>query len=229
MKQYCIVNFENKAVIDKLKKYGYVCIPTEKSADVSEPISLHADVLYLKTGEKEIFVSECQMESISFLEQLGYSVTSIKLNSGYSTECKLNMVVTDENIVCNPKTCVDYNAFKKEKIIIPVKQGYTKCATIVIGENDFITEDDGIYSALKKAGKNSLLIEKGHVHLNGYEYGFIGGASAYLSEIKTLLFFGDISQHPEFIKIKEFCNDIDVKIDWIFDTVLTDTGGIVKL
>ena len=229
MKKYCVVNFENKQVINKLENYGYVCIPTEKSADVSEPISLHADVLYLKTGKNKIFISECQKKNIKILEQLGYSVTTVKLNQGYQSECKINMVLTDESIVCNPKTCIDYNTFIDGKNVIPVKQGYTKCATIVIDDQNFITEDEGIYSALKKAGKNCLKIAKGYVSLSGYEYGFIGGASAYLPEINTVLFFGDITIHPDFDRIKKFFDDIKVNIDLIKDMKLIDLGGCVKL
>ncbi|MBE6877573.1 MAG: hypothetical protein E7488_00150 [Ruminococcaceae bacterium] len=228
-KQYCIVNFENKKIIDKLKQYGYICIPTEKSACVSEPISLHADVLYLKKGEKEIFVSECQKNNISLLKQLGYSITPVKLMSGYRTECKLNMIITDKSIICNPETCADLSLEDKTKNIINVKQGYTKCATVVMGNENFITEDNGIFNALQNAGKNCLLIEKGYVNLDGYSYGFIGGASVFLSEKNTLLFFGDISAHPDFYKIKKFCEDAGVDTEWINDITITDIGGAVEL
>ena len=64
MKKYCIVDTTNKDIVKKLEEYGYTCISTEKSADVSQPISLHADVLYLKVDNKTIYVSECQKNNI---------------------------------------------------------------------------------------------------------------------------------------------------------------------
>ena len=74
-----------------------------------------------------------------------------------------------------------------------------------------------------------MLLAKGFVELCGYEYGFIGGASAYIPEEKTLLFLGDITKHPDFEKIMDFCEKIAVKVKWIDNLPLKDIGGIVKL
>ena len=71
-----------------------------------------------------------------------------------------------------------------------------------------------------------LLIEKGYIRLDGYDYGFIGGASAYLKESNILLFSGNISIHPDFERIKIFCQNNDVDIDYIDGMDLTDIGGI---
>ena len=227
MKKYCIVNHENQKVIDKLKEYGYTCIPTEKSACVSEPISLHADVLYLRTKDNEIYVSDCQINNIHLLKNNGFKVIPVNLEPGYKTESKLNLVITDNTIVYNPKTAINTEKFGICKKAIYINQGYTRCSTIAM-EDNYITEDNGIYKALINSGKNCLLIDKGYVKLNGYDYGFIGGASAYLSETRTLMFFGDISKHPDFYKIQFFCNEIGVVIDMINTMPLSDIGGVVK-
>ena len=227
MKKYCIVNTSNKQIVKKLEEYGYTCIPTEKSADVSEPISLHADVLYLKTGDKTIYVSECQKNNIELLKQLGYTVKTVKLSPGYKTECKLNLVITDDLILCNPKTCMDISEIKGNRQVIYTNQGYTKCSTVVIGNDNFITEDEGIYHVLTKAGKNCLLIEKGHVHLDGYKYGFIGGASAYLEDKKTLVVFGEFDVYFDFKKIVEFCKNTGSNMDYINRFNLLDGGGVM--
>ena len=225
----CIINTENKIITNKLKEYGYSCIATEKSANVSEPISRHADVLYLKTGDKEIYISDCQKNNIQLLKDLGYSVKEVSLSPGYKTESKLNMVVTDNTIICNPNICLQYNLSYLDKKIISVKQGYTKCSTIVLSDNDFITEDEGIYTTLKSVGKNCLLIEKGFVKLDGYDYGFIGGASMFLENHSTLIFTGDITKHPNYNILKDFCNSINIEIDWINEIQLTDIGGMIHL
>ena len=90
-----------------------------------------------------------------------------------------------------------------------------------------ITEDYSIYSALKSVGKNCLLIEKGGVVLKGYNYGFIGGASAFLEKEKVLLFFGDITKHSNYKDIKVFCDCLNINVDYIENMELTDIGGIV--
>lgn len=227
MKKYCIINPENTAVINKLKEYGYICIPTEKSTDVSRPISLHADVLYLKADNKTIYISECQKNNIELLKKLGYAVKTVKLSPGYKTESKLNFVITDDMILCNPKTCIDISEISENKDIIYTNQGYTKCSTIFLGNNNFITEDESVCEALSKADKKCLLIEKGHVRLDGYEYGFIGGASVYLEREKTVIFAGNISKHNSYKLIEKFCSSCGITVDSVDENDLCDIGGVV--
>ena len=228
MKKYCIIDTFNSKITDKLREYGYVCISTEKSNNVSEPIACHADVLYLKCNEKDIYVSDCQVNNISYLKENGYNVHIVGLTAGYQTESKLNVVITDKTVICNPKTCLE-SICADNKEIINVNQGYTKCSTVVLSDNDFITEDYGIYITLKSKGKNCLLIEKGSVLLKGYNYGFIGGASAFLEQEKVLLFFGDISKHKNYQEILMFCNSLNINVDYIKNMELTDIGGIVAI
>lgn len=226
--KYCIVNFENKKIISILKSYGYVCIPTIKSNKVSEPISCHADVLYLKTSSNQLYISKCQCDNYQLLKEIGYNIYNIDLNVGYKNESKLNIVITNSMIMCNPKTCTDIDSFKSGKKIIYVKQGYTKCSTVIINNNCFITEDESIYKSLIKLKYECLLIDKGYVRLDGYNYGFIGGASAVLDN-EILLFFGDISKHPQYNLIREFCDKNKIKVQYIEDMPLTDIGGIIEL
>lgn len=229
MKKYCIVNAANKKLINKLEEYGYLCIPTEKSNYVSEPIDLHADVLYLKSDEKTIYVSECQKNNIELLKRIGYDIITVKLSPGYKTECKLNMIVTNDIILCNSKTCMDVSKIKGNRTIIYTNQGYTKCSTVSLDNDSFITEDKSIYESLIFGGKNCLLIEKGYVELKGYNYGFIGGASIYMKEEHKLLFLGNIKKHINYNEIETFCNNINISIDYIDMTSLTDIGGAVIL
>lgn len=227
-KHFCILNTENIQVINRLKQYGYEIVSTEKSDNVSSPISLHADVLYLKAEKREVYVSDCQNNNIKYLTENGFNVKTAKLNPGYKTESLLNIVIADNLILYNPKTAINISAFAENKKIIPVNQGYSKCSTIVLPKNNFITEDIGIYSALKEHGYNCLLIEKGYVHLKGYDYGFIGGASAYLSKENVLIFLGDITAHPDYWAIENFCKSLNVDISYIENMPLTDIGGIIE-
>ena len=216
-------------IINKLEEYGYTCITTEKSENVSEPVSFHADMLYLKVSENRLLVSSCQKDNILYLKQLGYTVDTVELSPGYKTECKLNVIVAENTVILNPKTAVSTEELFKDKQIINVKQGYTKCSTVVIDDNNFITEDKGIYSSLISSDKNCLLIDKGHIKLEGYEYGFIGGASAYIPDSNTLLFFGDIKQHPDYNSINKFCSAVKINLDYMPEEKLTDIGGVILL
>ena len=113
--------------------------------------------------------------------------------------------------------------------IVDVKQGYTRCSTAVIGKNSAITADSTIYNALTKNGIDVLKIDSGSIRLDGYDYGFIGGACTMIDD-GTVAFFGDIKTHPNFRKIERFCIIHNVKIINLAENKpLTDVGGAVKI
>ena len=109
--------------------------------------------------------------------------------------------------------------------IISVPQGYTKCNTLIVDENSIITSDFGIHK-LCYDKLNVLLIEKGHIKLQGFGYGFIGGASGRIGD--TIIFNGDVSQHPDYEKIAAFIEDRDLKIKYFTEYPLEDIGSIIE-
>lgn len=221
----CIISFDDKEAIEKLQMLGCDCIPVIKSDKVSEPIASHADVLYLITDNKNIIVSSCQMENVHFLEEFGYKVAiTDKLQPGYKTESYLNIIKCVDTLIYNPKTAINCEQINNVKDKIIVNQGYTRCSTIVIKENAFITEDEGIYNTLISSNKDRLLLTKGFVQLKGYDYGFIGGASVMLKN-SVLFFNGDILDHPDKNKIIDFLKKHEIILQFIKNKPLTDIGG----
>ena len=64
------------------------------------------------------------------------------------------------------------------------------------------------------------------IELKGYDYGFIGGAGFYDSG--KVYFFGNIKNHPDYDKIKEFIKYNNSIIEIICqDMPITDIGGAV--
>ena len=106
---------------------------------------------------------------------------------------------------------------------VPVKQGYTRCSSCKVG-GGVITQDKTVFSALKKDGIEALLISSGHIVLEGYDTGFIGGASLTLSDTVTA-FFGKIEDHPDYEIISEFARRQNVTLLSLSNEPLTDYGG----
>ena len=127
--------------------------------------------------------------------------------------CKKNF--TDSEIIAE--------AEENGKIIINVNQGYSKCSIVKVSDNAIITSDIGIHKRVSDFGIASLLISPGNIFLKGYNSGFIGGATVKIKN--TLLFTGDISEHPDFNKIENFCYDFGIKTDYIKNYPLTDIGS----
>ena len=73
-----------------------------------------------------------------------------------------------------------------------------------------------------------MLVEKGSVHIDKYDYGFIGGCCGLINK-NTLLFNGDLSLHSDFDKIKNFLYDNDINYIDIKGKPLTDIGSIIPI
>ncbi len=106
----------------------------------------------------------------------------------------------------------------------PVKQGYAKCSTVVLGDDGIITADQTIYKAYTENSGNALLISPSGIALDGYDCGFIGGASGVYN--KEIFFCGDVSLHPDYEMILDFTKRLGYKITSLSDEPLYDVGTI---
>ena len=97
-----------------------------------------------------------------------------------------------------------------------------------VAGNSVITSDDGIYLSCLKNNVPVLKICQGHIRLDGYDYGFIGGASGQISD-NTIFFAGDITVHPDFEKISEFLKFNNIKFLSVPKVPLVDVGSVIEL
>ena len=111
--------------------------------------------------------------------------------------------------------------------LINVNQGYAKCSCVSIADNAIITADNGIIHALQDTQIDVLPIGKGSVQLKGAEYGFLGGASGYDRNTRTVYFCGAIEHHPDSKQIHDFCKKHGTTMISLTDHQLTDIGGIL--
>ena len=102
------------------------------------------------------------------------------------------------------------------------RHGYAKCTSAYVG--GIISADRSTLSAADKNGIPSLEISAGHVLLDGYDYGFIGGASGF--DGKNLYFCGDLNLHPDGARIREFCALLGVGCVSLSSLPLYDIGSI---
>ena len=110
--------------------------------------------------------------------------------------------------------------------LIDVRQGYTKCSTVVVDENSIITYDEGIVKACAPYRDLDVLqIAPGFVRLDGFDTGFIGGASGRVGN--EIIFNGDLFSHPDFNSIVSFIEKRGLVCRWFADYKLTDIGSIL--
>lgn len=106
---------------------------------------------------------------------------------------------------------------------VNVRQGYARCSVVKLSENAAITADRSIAAALSAKEVEVLLIRAGHIRLDGYNCGFIGGASFPLPD-GSVCFFGDLSTHPDCKAISDFAMQQGVRLRSLSGE-LTDFGG----
>ena len=200
---------------EELQKFGYKIIPTKKIKTFLEPEQYHADMQILCIKNKVITLDDC-------IKKPGKNYPeNILLNCLYHNN-KLygKLSATDSSV---REYCRENNIET-----VNVNQGYTRCSTLVVNEKAVITADKSIEKGMKNNGVEVLLISAGKIVLEGFDYGFIGGAS--FSDNNTIYFFGDITKHLDYYKIKEFTSKHNSIIEILCKTQpLTDIGGAVLI
>ena len=111
--------------------------------------------------------------------------------------------------------------------LINVAQGYANCSIAVVDERSIITSDLGIASAIRKHHHEIevLTVSPGHVRLEGFEYGFLGGTSGRIGNY--VIFNGNLEDHPDFSTIREFIESRSLKLKYFREYPLTDIGSII--
>lgn len=210
--------------LDKLQD-KYILIPTVKLS-ISEPLNTHPDIQIAKISKNSVVVDPSVFDyyynllsrydiivhkgKMRVKEPYPYdSIYNLASNGKISIH---NFEITDEVL----KNAIDF-----EKV--DVKQGYAKC-NVLFTKKGVITSDAGIYNKLKDERK--LLITPGFIDLEGYEYGFIGGASGFDD---CVYFLGDVRTHKDFLKIKSFLDEEKTDFVNLGEGNLKDYGSLIFL
>lgn len=217
--------------VNALKNMGHTIIPSDTVDTFLIPEQKHADMQILAINSKVFILNECENLK-NKLKRISPIICSKKAGKSYPQNILLNFLYF-KNCLFGKEKYID-NSLKeycdKNNIeIINVNQGYCRCSTLVVSDNAVITADSSIEKALKNSGAEVLKISSGYINLDGFDYGFIGGASGKIGK-NTIVFFGNIKSHPDYKIIELFCKKHNQQIiSLCADYSLTDIGGIVKI
>ena len=185
---------------------------------VSRAVSAHPDIYMCRMGagsEAEVFFGDRS-----------------ELGPDYPQDVRFNAVVTSKYVISLNRVTSPALIRAAEKLypgirLINVPQGYTKCNMVVIDATHFITEDAGIAKALSNYSEIACLtVSAGHVALQGFKNGFLGGASGRVGS--DIVFNGDLSSHPDFERIKAFIENCGLNTVFFPEWRLTDIGSIIS-
>ncbi len=215
-----------------LLKLNCNIIKCEPSSTLYEAICGHPDILLHFIDNTKVIIHRETSEEFKFkLSSLNLNVlrSENSLTAKYPQDIILNGVNTDMAFIhtlsnTDPRLLNEVS----NKKLITVKQGYTKCSTVVLNNNAFITSDKSIYQALTSNEWDVLLIHPGNILLPGLNYGFIGGTCGMLNST-TIVFYGSLKHHPQYNEMIDFLNKYNITPIYLSDGPLIDRGSIFFL
>lgn len=220
-------------LINAFLKFGVNLTETGVCGALPSATEHHIDQMAFKFSNSHIFVANESKFILNKLNNYDFSVIDESLGNKYPKDVLLNVCQVGNFLFCNEKYSSKQLISYAKKLgleIINVSQGYANCSICVVSNSKpaLITEDESIYNACALVdGIDALLISKGEVTLEGYDYGFIGGSSALIED--NVYFFGNISSHPDYESIKEFISNHNKGLVELSQNPLTDIGGIIEI
>lgn len=224
---YCILDRNApEKIYESLRKLNYNIIESMEMEVLGTSISSHPDMQVFKVSDSHIIVEPSTYEYyLNALEGSGVKVSCGKssIEGSYPNSIYYNGALIGETLIHKTDYTdpVILNEFANR---IHVKQGYSKCSVVEL-PNGLITSDAGIYKSCYEK-LDCLLIQVGSVKLDGYDYGFLGGASGYGDK---LYFAGNLELHPSFDEIEKFLFQREIDYISLMEEPLVDIGSIIFL
>ncbi len=212
---------------EMLRNRGVEAVTLADDNRLPFPVRNHADMQCCHAGVGKIFTSNIELPA----KISNYSINLISEipSDIYPNDCLLNCFVIN-GVLVTGKNCsesVIEFADKNSLEIRTVNQGYAKCSTAIISSDAVITADKTVAAALENYCSVQM-IDHGHIILEGYNYGFIGGTCGKLAKDK-LAFYGNPFRHPDGKRIISFAEENNCEVISLQNGELIDFGGFIPL
>lgn len=221
----------DEVIESALRGFGYEILKLPRSGCLQSPVSAHPDMLIFVLKNKlfchEKYYSEAKRAIDAVADAGGFELTlsKEKWESEYPNDVLFNAASVGDKLICSKKSVsrLILSEYGEENIT-GTKQGYAKCSVCIAGDG-IITADPSVARSAKKSGIDVLFLSGNHTRLNGYDTGFIGGATG--DDGERLYFCGDVLRHPECEKIIEFCRRHGREPISLSDGELYDYGSLI--
>ena len=220
---------------NELRKYTDTVIKLPPFSALPSPVSAHPDMLIFEfDGTVYTWKDYLQRACNAFdaLRAVGYKITAIEEapSDVYPNDVRLNCAVVGKKIIAHKKhvsSAILELAHTHRLEILHTNQGYAKCSTVTVSENALITADESIYKVALSAGIDALKIRSAHIGLDGYDTGFIGGATGVSQE--HVFFCGNVCSHPDANDVISFCHKHGKSAVSLTNEPLYDYGTVMLL
>ena len=232
----CILLGEEYAEIlqKNLEKMGIQCIIIPENPDLDPRLGSHADLSVLHLGRNRLLLAG-YLKGSAFAGELegkgaALSFLSSLQKAKYPGDAGLNLCQIGDRVIANPNTAAPkaLQAAVSGRILLPTKQGYSRCSVCIVDHDSLITADTQIASAAEASGLHVLRISPGAVELSGFSSGFLGGASFKLSR-NRIAFTGHLDAHPDRDAILAFLKFRNMEAVFLSDNPAFDIGSAIPI
>nr|WP_300410995.1 hypothetical protein [Lagierella sp.] len=161
-----------------------------------------------------------------------YGVNAIasynNLDRYYPRDVAFNISRTNQYYF-HKKDCTDLeinSQLKDKSKFIQVKQGYSKCSTLILKKNTVVTSDIGLFNCYKQNGIKVYYIPSGGILLPGYDTGFIGGCGGMVSK-NEIVFYGNLDKYEYKEELVKILNEEKIQYYYPLDIEFIDRGSII--
>jgi len=221
----------SEKLLKPLITQGFQVILIPDNPLIDSRLAGHVDLSAIVTGSSSIVVSEHLRENEAFVNILtisGYDIFRCKNKQSekYPYDAALCACICDGVLIHNTNVTDPAIIDSHNGKIIHVNQGYSKCCICTVGNHNVITSDKGIANKLISEDFSVLEIEQGLVQLEGFDYGFIGGAS--FKSGNTVYFTGRFPEKAE-LMIESYLNNCGVNFVYLTNEPAFDVGGVLVI
>ncbi len=227
----CAIAAGNPRIKSSLIEQGIEVIEVQPHKNLAAPVAAHADMQLQDLGQGRVVAASGANELVASLKNYGFAVDEQQVYAIYPNDIALNCFYINKFLFCKSESTSAYllNYYQSNEVeIVSIKQGYAKCSTCIVDDNSIITADSTIAAAASARGIDVLKIASGHIQLQGYDSGFIGGCCGLIDK-NILAFTGKLECHPDAEKIDAFCKKNQIEILELTNDALVDIGGIIPL
>jgi hypothetical protein len=216
-------------------KTGIEVLPLKPYNKLDKPVSSHADMLINIIEDRIFCYEDYYLENKDIFdkaEKEGYSIVKCTspASSEYPNDIGLNCLIIGKSIfgrINHLSSELLKFANERSYKLIDVKQGYSACSTLVLNERCVVTADPSIKKAVEKHEIEVIYIDDSSIKIDGYDHGFIGGATAVVCD--NICFFGDPTPFEWYKNIHSKIALLEMKEILIMSGDVYDFGGIKLL
>lgn len=195
---------------------------------VDERLSGHCDLMAAHLGNNVLAVQESIVRDCENIHNIELIRIPAPIKPEYPHDAALNFCIVGDKLIYNPKTA-DASVINRLKLrLLACRQGYTKCSVCVVDEASIITADNKIAQIAMSAGMSVLYVKEDLAALDGFEHGFLGGASFKISR-NGMAFTGVINDADEKRRIESFLNDRGINAVYLTSERLFDIGSAIPI